>query len=75
MTNDEQIAATTLVNNYSPFLESIKKRELDIKQVVCTTYSMDWFGEKKDKRVLRLLCSHGGESVNIYARPIDGYSY
>ncbi|KAF5193494.1 Primary amine oxidase [Thalictrum thalictroides] len=71
----EQIAASLLPLKYAPFLKSISKRKLKLEEVVCSTYSVGWFGEesKKDnKRELKILCFYLDGTVNLYVRPIEG---
>ncbi|KAG6664495.1 primary amine oxidase-like [Carya illinoinensis] len=74
LTSDEQIAAITLPQTYEPFIESVKKRGLNLSDVVCSTFTVGWFGEVKiSARVLKLLCfytDHG--TVNLYVRPVEG---
>ncbi|KAH7661776.1 Copper amine oxidase protein [Dioscorea alata] len=70
---EEQTAASNLPFNYTPFMNSIKKRGLKSSEVVCTTFSVGWFGEvKKSKRLLKILCFATGDTVNLYVRPLEG---
>ncbi|KAJ0982682.1 hypothetical protein J5N97_010937 [Dioscorea zingiberensis] len=71
---EEQTAASNLPFNYTPFLKSIKKRRIKLSEVVCTTFSVGWFGEveKTTKRVLKILCFLTGDTVNLYMRPVEG---
>ncbi|XP_077210211.1 primary amine oxidase 1-like [Tasmannia lanceolata] len=73
-TIEEQItAASVLTLKYPPFVESVKKRGLDIDEVVCESFSVGWFGEKgKQKRVTKVLCFYKSGSDNIYLLPIEG---
>ncbi|KAM0952041.1 putative copper amine oxidase [Dioscorea sansibarensis] len=69
----EQTAASNLPFNYTPFMNSIKKRGLKSSEVVCTTFTVGWFGEvKKSKRLLKILCFATGDTVNLYMRPLEG---
>ena len=43
-----------------------------MSEVVCSTYTIGWFGELKSKRVLKLLCFYIDGTVNLYARPVEG---
>ncbi|XP_059446820.1 amine oxidase [copper-containing] alpha 2, peroxisomal-like [Corylus avellana] len=70
--NEQVVAATKLPQKYKPFIESIKKRRLNFSDVVCSTYSIGWFGEVKSKRVLKLLCFYKEGTVNLYLRPLEG---
>nr|CAD1840463.1 unnamed protein product [Ananas comosus var. bracteatus] len=70
---EEQFAASALPMNYTPFIESVAKRGVDMKDVVCTTFSVGWFGEEKQgRRLLKILCFLAGETVNFYMRPLEG---
>ncbi|XP_010935528.1 amine oxidase [copper-containing] alpha 2, peroxisomal-like [Elaeis guineensis] len=70
---EEQGEASALPLKYEPFIESVKKRGEDLKDVVCTTFSVGWFGEvKQGKRLLKILCFMEGDTVNFYARPLEG---
>ncbi|CAK9139678.1 unnamed protein product [Ilex paraguariensis] len=69
---EEQTTASELPLTYPPFMESIKARGLNISEVVCSTYSVGWFGERKSSRVLKILCYYTNGTVNIYARPLEG---
>ncbi|GLJ45536.1 hypothetical protein SUGI_0958580 [Cryptomeria japonica] len=72
-TSEEQDKASQLPMEYPPFIESIRTRGLDMKSVVCSTFSVGWFGEKKQgKRVINVLCFYTNGTVNIHARPIEG---
>ncbi|KAG6726754.1 hypothetical protein I3843_02G083500 [Carya illinoinensis] len=74
LTIAEQSAAITLPQTYEPFIESVKKRGLNLSDVVCSTFTVGWFGEVKiSARVLKLQCfytDHG--TVNLYVRPVEG---
>ncbi|KAF7837281.1 primary amine oxidase-like [Senna tora] len=60
-TNDEQVQAMELPFNYAPFIESVKKRGLNLCEVVCSTFSVGWFGQP-----------HTNGTANLYARPLQG---
>ncbi|XP_057486432.1 amine oxidase [copper-containing] alpha 3, peroxisomal-like [Actinidia eriantha] len=72
LTFEEQIAASELPLSYPPFLESVKKRELNVSDVVCSTFSVGWFGEDDTSRVLKIQCFYTGGTVNLYMRPVEG---
>lgn len=72
MTLEEQTFAAELPLTHPPFIQSIKKRGLNISEVVCSTFSVGWFGEQKSKRVLKILCFYTKETVNLYVMPIEG---
>ena len=68
----ELTAAIELQQTYPPFLEPIKKRNLNLFDIVCSTFTVGWFREVKSKRVLKLLCFSIDGSVNLYVRPLEG---
>ncbi|GLT99661.1 hypothetical protein SLE2022_170850 [Rubroshorea leprosula] len=72
LTNEEQSAAIELPFTYEPFIESIKSRGLNLSDVVCSTFTVGWYGEEKSRRVLKVQCFTKKDSVNIYVRPIEG---
>ncbi|KAK0607575.1 hypothetical protein LWI29_016922 [Acer saccharum] len=72
LTLEEQEAATELVLGYGPFKASMKKRGLNISDVVCSASTVGWFGEKKSKRVVKIPCFYTQGTVNMYLRPIEG---
>ncbi|CAL9108445.1 unnamed protein product [Musa acuminata var. zebrina] len=73
MNFEEQEAASALPFDYAPFVESVKKRGLEPEDVLCTTFSVGWFGERKQgRRLLKIQCFLTGETVNFYARPLEG---
>ena len=69
---DEETAASYLPFQYKPFIDSVKKRGLNIDEVVCTGSSVGWFGEKKTKRILNILCYYMEGTANLYMRPLEG---
>jgi primary-amine oxidase len=69
---EEQGVAIKLPLKYPPFIASIKKRGLNISEVVCSTFTMGWFGEEENIRTVRVDCFMKESSVNIYVRPISG---
>ncbi|KAA8527592.1 hypothetical protein F0562_034693 [Nyssa sinensis] len=72
-TTEETVAAMTLPVRYPPFIESIQKRGLDIKQVEFGTFTVGWFGEKgKVGRVISVLTFYKDVSPNIWVRPVEG---
>ncbi|MED6114474.1 hypothetical protein PIB30_080573, partial [Stylosanthes scabra] len=72
LNNQEQTAASALPFSYGPFKESVKKRGLNISEVVCSDFSIGWFGEKITKRLLKIKCYYIEGSVNLYMRPMEG---
>ena len=69
---DEQVVAIELPLKYGPFIESVNKRGLNLSEVVCSTFTMGWFGETKDRRTVRVECFMKESSPNIWVRPISG---
>ncbi|WRX22041.1 Copper amine oxidase [Theobroma cacao] len=74
LTIEEQEAAIDLAVKHEPFLASLKKRGLNASEVVCSTQTIGWFGEKKSKRELKIPCYYLDGTVNMYLRPIEGIS-
>ncbi|CAI9770970.1 unnamed protein product [Fraxinus pennsylvanica] len=69
---EEQTAASELAIAYAPFVDSIKKRGLKVEEVVCLTFTIGWYGEKRSNRVVRVMCYYLDGTVNLYMRPIEG---
>ncbi|KAL6193974.1 hypothetical protein ACLB2K_035058 [Fragaria x ananassa] len=74
LTFDEQTVASELPLSYKPFINSVKKRGLNLSEVVCTTFSVGWFGEEHKKRVIKVLCYYIEGTPNLYMRPLEGIS-
>lgn len=73
-TDEEQTVASELPFSFGPFKDSIiKKRGLNISEVVCSTLSTGWFGELKwSDRVIKVQCFYLNGTTNLYLRPIEG---
>ncbi|XP_021291015.1 primary amine oxidase-like isoform X1 [Herrania umbratica] len=72
LTFEEQTAANQLPFKSAPFLESISKRGLKIEEVVCGSFTVGWFGEeKKNRRIVKVMCYYLDGTVNLYMRPIE----
>lgn len=70
---DEQTAAVELSLKYGPFIDSVRARRLNISEVICSTFSVGWFGElERGPRVLKVLCFYKNGTVNFWMRPIEG---
>ena len=70
---EEQPAANDLAFKYPPFIKSIKKRGLDIKDVVTSVFTVGWYGEKSmSGRVVKVLFFYKGGTPNVWVRPIEG---
>ncbi|KAJ4881276.1 Amine oxidase [Raphanus sativus] len=72
LTIDEQQAATALILKFNPFRDSIKRRGLDVLEVVVTSSTIGWFGEKHTERLIKAMLFYLNGSVNPYLRPIEG---
>ncbi|KAG7593591.1 Copper amine oxidase N-terminal [Arabidopsis thaliana x Arabidopsis arenosa] len=72
LTIDEQQATSELVLKFKPFRDSIRRRGLNVSEVVVTTSKMGWFGEPKPERLIKKLPFYLNGSVNTYLRPIEG---
>ncbi|KAF8052292.1 hypothetical protein N665_1575s0003 [Sinapis alba] len=64
--------ATELVLKFKPFRHSIRRRGLKVPEVVVTTSTMGWFGEKDTDRLIKTIPFYLNGSVNTYLRPIEG---
>ncbi|XP_002516782.3 primary amine oxidase [Ricinus communis] len=73
LTLEELNAAHSLPLVYAPFLESVNRRGLKIKEVVCGSLSIGWYGEvKMKKRTVKVTCYYLDGTVNLYMRPVEG---
>lgn len=72
LTFGEQTVASQLPFGYGPFKGSLKKRGLNISQVLCATFTVGWFGEEKTKRTVKVKCYYTNGTANLYARPLEG---
>ncbi|KAF3596991.1 hypothetical protein DY000_02022944 [Brassica cretica] len=72
LTIDEQEVATELVLKFKPFRQSIRRRGLKVSEVVVTSSTMGWFGEKDNDRLIKTIPFYLNGSVNTYLRPIEG---
>lgn len=64
--------ATELALKHPAAVASVKKRGLKISEVVASTFTVGWFGEKETKRVIKILYFYKEGSPNIWVRPIEG---
>ncbi|EEF45391.1 primary amine oxidase [Ricinus communis] len=69
---DEQVAANELPLTYGPFIESVKSRGLNLSAVVCSTFTVGWFGKDVNRRVVKVQCFHMNDTINLYLLPIEG---
>ncbi|KAM0834198.1 hypothetical protein ACQ4PT_063766 [Festuca glaucescens] len=81
LTLDQQFAAVALPPRHAPFVESVRRRGVDMDDVLCAVFPVGWFGdagrsdsEEKvfQRRVVKLLCFVAGTTANFYARPLEG---
>lgn len=78
ITAEEQVAAMALPPSYPPFVESVRRRGLNVSDVGCGVISRGWFGaggqpDYGGGRVAKMQCFvTGGGSANFYARPLEG---
>ncbi|XP_054805007.1 amine oxidase [copper-containing] alpha 2, peroxisomal-like isoform X2 [Prosopis cineraria] len=72
LTLDEQTTASELPFKYKPFIESVNEKGLDLSQVVCTTFTVGWFGQVKTDRILNIQCFYKNGTITLYARPLEG---
>ncbi|CAN0856730.1 Amine oxidase [copper-containing] alpha 3, peroxisomal [Linum grandiflorum] len=75
LTVDETKAAQELPLSYGPFVSSVKRRGLNVSEVVCSVTTKGWFGEKDNvgkRRAVKLVCFSMKDTVSIYLFPIQG---
>jgi len=73
LTLEEQFAAVALPPAYPPFVESVRRRGVDMDDALCAVFPVGWFGGAGTaKRVAKMLCFVAGPTANFYARPIEG---
>ena len=76
LTFDELTAASNLVLKYPPFKEAMRRRHVRMEEVRCGSFTVGWFGQKRtvltNRRVVKVMCSCLGGTVNFYMRPIEG---
>lgn len=72
LSTEEQEAAADLALKHEPFLASVKRRGLNIYEVVCSTQTIGRFGDVKTERELKVICFYLNGTVNKYLRPIGG---
>ncbi|KAL6856142.1 hypothetical protein ACP4OV_018944 [Aristida adscensionis] len=77
LTLEEQFAAVALPAAYPPFVDAVRRRGVDVDDVLCAVFPVGWFGGAAGagaKRVAKMLCFVAGATANFYARPIEGVS-
>ncbi|KAL5541582.1 hypothetical protein UlMin_009292 [Ulmus minor] len=69
----EQIAAIDLGKKYPPFAAAARRRGLKVEEIVCSSYTVGWYGEREsDRRLVKIMCYYMDGTVNIYMRPVEG---
>lgn len=63
LTGNEIVAALQLPMTYPPFVESVKRRGLNLSDVVCSPSIVGWFGEAETSRVLKIQCFYIGKKL------------
>ncbi|RLM86549.1 hypothetical protein C2845_PM04G05840 [Panicum miliaceum] len=78
-TTEEMAAAAGLPPSYPPFVESVRRRGLNVSDVGCGVFSMGWFGGEAGHhqagggRLTKMQCFVlGAATANFYARPVEG---
>lgn len=74
LTFGEQTLVSELPLTYEPFKKSLKKRGLDISQVLCFSFTIGWFGQANTKRIVNVKCYNTNGTANLFVRPIEGVS-
>jgi primary-amine oxidase len=74
LTFGEQTIASQLPFSYKPFKDSLKKRGLNISNVLCATFTTGWFGTEITKRTVKVKCYYNNGSANLYVRPLEGFA-
>ncbi|KAF0905921.1 hypothetical protein E2562_008948 [Oryza meyeriana var. granulata] len=76
LTLEEQFAAVALPPKHPPFVESVRRRGVDMNDVLCAVFPVGWFGgeppQARRRRVAKALCFVAGATANFYARPLEG---
>ena len=76
MTTEDQVAAMALPPTYPPFVDSVRRRGLNVSDVGCGVISRGWFGAGQPAygggRVAKMQCFVTAGSANFYARPLAG---
>ncbi|KAL9408069.1 hypothetical protein AB3S75_046586 [Citrus x aurantiifolia] len=73
LTEEEQEDANKLASTYPLFVASISKRGLKLEEVVCGSFTVGWFGEeRKNKRIVKMMCYYLDGTLNADMRPIEG---
>jgi primary-amine oxidase len=82
LSSQDQAAASALLPQYPPFMESLRRRGLNTSDVGCGLFSMGWFGNSEPAygggRLAKLQCfvrhvdGDATTTANVFARPLDG---
>ncbi|CAN1251221.1 Primary amine oxidase [Linum perenne] len=71
-TFEEQIMVNQMPMKYEPFKESVRRRGVNLTDVICSCFPVGWFGEEVSNRVMKVQCFSVKESVNLYMMPLEG---
>ncbi|CAN0923405.1 Primary amine oxidase [Linum grandiflorum] len=73
-TFEEQMVANQMPMDFKPFKESVKRRGVDLMDVICSCFPAGWFGgEEVSRRVTKVQCFvTTKDSVNLYMMPLEG---
>ncbi|KAL6658642.1 hypothetical protein ACP70R_004228 [Stipagrostis hirtigluma subsp. patula] len=71
-TTEELIAANALPPMYPPFVESVRRRHLDMGNVTCGMLPMGRFSDGEARRLGKMQCYVLVGTANYYARPLEG---
>ncbi|KAJ7954894.1 Amine oxidase [Quillaja saponaria] len=73
LSTEEQDREGKLPFDYKPFLESVRKRGLNLSNITCSSYTVGWFGDlNKSNRNLKFQCYYANETPNLFVRPLEG---
>lgn len=73
ITLEEQEAANSLALAHAPLQASLRRRGLQVKEVVGVSYTVGWYGEEgRSRRIVKVMFCYLDGTVNLYMRPIEG---
>ncbi|EPS67377.1 primary amine oxidase, partial [Genlisea aurea] len=68
---EEQEFASRIARGYPPFAAAMERRGLKLEEIVCSSYTVGWYGEEEG-RIVRVMCGYKEGTPNFYMRPIEG---
>ncbi|CAN1252828.1 Primary amine oxidase [Linum perenne] len=71
-TFEEQMVVNQMPMKYEPFKESVRRRGVNLTDVICSCFPVGWFGEEVSNRVTKVQCFSVKDSVNLYMMPLEG---